>query len=474
MKNLKVDVAIIGAGTAGLGAYRAVKAAGLSAVIIEGGPYGTTCARVGCMPSKLLIAAAEAAHSAAHTAPFGVHVEGPIRVDGAQVMDRVKRERDRFVGFVLDSVDGLPQEDKIRGYARFLSDTTLQVDDHTRIEASRVVIATGSTPVVPDSYKALGDRLIVNDDVFYWDDLPRRVMVVGPGVIGLELGQALARLGVQVRLLGRSASLGGLSDPEVKASALAAFQAEFSVSLDTRILSATRDGDEVEVRWADADGRESLERFDYLLMTAGRRPNLDHLQLENTSLVLDETGLPHFDRQTLQWGASSLFIAGDVDGELLFLHEAADEGRIAGENAARYPKVQPGRRRAPLSIVFTDPQIAQVGVHFKGLPTSGVVFGEVDFANQWRSRVMLKNRGKLRVYADQYNGRFLGAEMAGPSIEHIAHLLSWAVQQEMTVSKMLEMPFYHPVVEEGLRTALRQAASQLTLAREPLQRVKSA
>ncbi|TAL81317.1 MAG: dihydrolipoyl dehydrogenase [Candidimonas sp.] len=474
MKNLNVDVAIIGAGTAGLTAYRAVKAAGLSAVMIEGGPYGTTCARVGCMPSKLLIAAAEAAHSAANTAPFGVHIDSPVRVNGVEVMDRVKRERDRFVGFVLDSVDSIAVSDKIRGYARFLSDTVLQVDEHTRIEAPRVVIATGSTPVVPARYEALGDRLIVNDDVFYWDDLPRRVMVLGPGVIGLELGQALARLGVQLRLLGRSASLGGLSDPDVKASALAAFQAEFSLSLNTRIISATREGNEVEVRWVDADGREALERFDYLLMAAGRRPNLDHLHLENTSLALDEKGLPHFDRKTLQLGTLPIFFAGDADGELLFLHEAADEGRIAGENAARYPNVQPGQRRAPLSIVFTDPQIAQVGVHFKDLPTSGVVFGEIDFAGQGRSRVMLKNRGKLRVYADQYDGRFLGAEMAGPSIEHIAHLLSWAVQQELTVPTMLEMPFYHPVVEEGLRTALRQAANQLTPVQEPLQQVKSA
>src|SRR3546814_7408315 len=102
MKALSTDVAIIGAGTAGLSAYRTVKAAGKQAILIEGGPYGTTCARVGCMPSKLLIAAAEAAHTAATAAPFGVHIEGKLRIDGRQVMDRVKRERDRFVGFVLE------------------------------------------------------------------------------------------------------------------------------------------------------------------------------------------------------------------------------------------------------------------------------------------------------------------------------------------------------------------------------------
>ncbi|KAG0763662.1 hypothetical protein G6F22_018380 [Rhizopus arrhizus] len=98
-------------------------------------------------------------------------------------MDRVKRERDRFVGVVLDGVENIPAEDKLRGYARFVSDTVLRVDDHTEVHATGVVIATGSRPSVPPPFRALGDRLVVNDDVFAWDDLPRRVAVFGPGVI---------------------------------------------------------------------------------------------------------------------------------------------------------------------------------------------------------------------------------------------------------------------------------------------------
>lgn len=114
--------------------------------MIEGGPYGTTCARVGCMPSKLLIAAAEAVHQIERAPGFGVHPTGKTRIDGREVMDRVKRERDRFVGFVLEGVDEIPAADKIQGYARFIDDNTLQVDDHTRIVAQRIVIATGSRP----------------------------------------------------------------------------------------------------------------------------------------------------------------------------------------------------------------------------------------------------------------------------------------------------------------------------------------
>lgn len=460
MKHIKTDVAIIGAGTAGLGAYRAVKAAGLGAVIIEGGPHGTTCARVGCMPSKLLIAAADAAHGAAHAAPFGVHIDGDIRIDGVKVMARVRRERDRFVGFVLDGVNKIPAHEKLTGYARFVSDTVLHVDEHTEVSASRVIIATGTSPFVPDMFKALGDRVIINDDVFDWQDLPRRVMVVGAGVIGLELGQALSRLGVDVRILSRGINLGGISDPEVRSSALAAFMADVDILQNTVVLDARRKGDEVHVRYS-VDGLEKTETVDYLLAAAGRRPNLKRLDLHNTSATLDEKGMPVFDEGTLQLKGAPIFIAGDVNGLLPVLHEAADDGRIAGQNAARYPGVQAVRRRAALAVVFTDPQLAQAGQRFRDLPKHGMVIGEVDFANQGRSRIMLKNRGKLRVYVDQKDGLFLGAEMAGPSAEHIGHLLAWAVQQRLTVHDMLEMPFYHPVVEEGLRTALRDAAAKL-------------
>src|SRR6187401_2841888 len=147
MKNL-VDVAIIGAGTAGLAAYRAARAAGASAVVIEGGTYGTTCARVGCMPSKLLIAAAEAAH-AVHRAPgFGVHVDGALRIDGREVMARVRRERDRFVGFVLAGVESIPAADRIRGTAKLIDAHTLDIEGH-RLSARSIVVATGSRPALP-------------------------------------------------------------------------------------------------------------------------------------------------------------------------------------------------------------------------------------------------------------------------------------------------------------------------------------
>ncbi len=464
MKNLKVDVAIIGGGTAGLVAYGRAIEHTQSVVIIEGGQYGTTCARVGCMPSKLLISAAEAAHSIKEAPGFGIYPNGAPTVDGIKVMERVRSERDRFVGFVLDSIESIPPQNKIRGYARFLNNHTLQVDDHTTIEAKSVVIATGSSPAVLPMFEAAGDRLIVNDDVFYWEDLPESVVVFGAGIIGLEIGQALHRLGVRIKMLSKFGLVGPLNHPEIIEYADKTFQDEFYIYTDAETLDIKKVGDQIEVTFKDLDGILQNEKFDYLLAATGRTPNIKNLGLENTSLELNERGVPIFDRYTLQCGDSSIFITGDANNDILLLHEAADEGRIAGANAASYPEVHAGHRTSPITVVFTDPQIALVGNSYNQLketPNCCFVTGKVSFENQGRSRVMLKNKGILHIYAEYGSGMFLGAEMFGPRAEHIAHLLAWAHQKRMCIPEMLEMPFYHPVIEEGVRTALRDANKKL-------------
>lgn len=467
MKTLKTDVAIIGAGTAGMTAYRAALDHTDEIIVIEGGAYGTTCARVGCMPSKLLIAAAEAAHAIEEAPAFGVHGGAP-RIDGAAVMRRVRSERDRFVGFVVDAVERWPQARRLRGQARFLDDHRLQVGDDTQVEAGRIVIATGSHPVVPPAWRdALGERVIVNDDVFAWDTLPASVAVAGSGVIGLELAQALHRLGVRVRLYGRSGRVGPLTDPALQALSRQIFESALPLDACASGMTLRRDGDAVVVQ---VPGRAD-ERFEWLLAATGRKPNLDGLDLQRTRLPLQPDGLPVYDRRTGQIGVSHIFIAGDVGARHPLLHEAADDGRIAGGNAGRFPDVRVRPRRAPLSVVFSDPQIMTAGLGHAALTAAGTPFetGSVSFDDQGRSRVMRVNRGALHVYGDRSNGRFLGAEMIGPAAEHLGHLLAWSAQRGDTVQQMLDSPFYHPVIEEGLRSALRDLQRALRMGPPPVE-----
>jgi dihydrolipoamide dehydrogenase len=468
MQELSVDVAIIGAGTAGITAYRGAIEHTDSVLLIEGGPYGTLCARVGCMPSKLLIAAAEAAHAVVEAPRFGVHPEGTVRIDGAAVMDRVRRERDRFVSLVLESIETLKSAHKLRGHARFLDNHRLQVGFHAVVTAKAIVIATGSLPRYPDAFKTLGNRLITSDQVFEWQDLPGSMAVFGAGAIGLELGQALHRLGVKTFVFGHGGRLGPLTDPAVVKSCHPYFAKEFYLNLDAHVNTLKNDGDQALVTFTGADGQVRSEAFDYVLAATGRVPNVTDLGLENTELALDKQGVPLFDPYTLQAGDSPVFIAGDVNGERPLLHEAADEGRIAGSNAGRYPDIRVGLRRTPLGVVFCDPQIAMAGRRYRELEPDCFAIGEASFEDQGRSRIMAKNQGLLRVYAQHGTGRLLGAEMCGPQAEHIGHLLAWACQQQLTITQMLDMPFYHPVVEEGLRTALKDAQHKLHLGPSPV------
>jgi dihydrolipoamide dehydrogenase len=422
------------------------------------------------MPSKLLIAAAQAAHQARHTEPFGVHVAGVI-VDGAAVMARVTRERTRFVGFVLESVEAIPQGNRLKAMAHFQDANTLVTEQGQLIHAQRVVIATGSIPVLPPPLRELSAYLLTNESIFDLPTLPKSLAVFGPGVLGMELAQAMSRLGVSVKVFGVGGGIAGIHDPEILDYANKVFNEEFYLDASAQVESVKESATGIDVHYLNRDDTWQTEQFDYVLAATGRAPDVAGLALKDTGLQLNDLGVPLFDRYTRQCGKSPIFIAGDASNEIPLLHEAADQGRIAGDNAGRYPDVRPGLRRTPLSVVFTDPQVASVGLTLDQLNqyfTHRFAVGVGSFEDQGRSRVILRNKGLLKVYAEHGSGLFLGAEMFGPAAEHIGHLLAWAAQKRMTVGEMLEMPFYHPVIEEGLRTALRDLNRNLHMGSEAI------
>jgi len=463
MDKRKVDVAIIGAGTAGLTAYTAARKHTENVVLIEGEAYGTTCARVGCMPSKLLIAAADSAHGAARADMFGVAVAG-ISINGQRVLERVRRERDTFVGSVLASMGTIPESHRLMGRARFLAPGKLAVGDAWEVTAQRIVIATGASPHVPAMFQGLGDRLLTTDNLFELETLPASIAVFGAGAVGLELGQALSRLGVHVRLFGLDGILGGIFDAEIRDYAERCFSEAFYLDIRSEVSDLSPADNAVAITFTHRDKGEISETFERILVATGRPPNLEALDLHHSGLTLDDDGIPVTDSATLQCGDSPVFLVGDANGQLAVLHEAAQEGRIAGDNAGRYPGVQPAVRQVPLSIVFSHPQIASVGLpvgRMSDEERKAYAVATVSFEDQGRSKVMGENRGLLKVYARRDNGVFVGAEMVGPAAEHIGHLLAWAAQSRMPVSAMLAMPFYHPVVEEGVRTALKDLHSNL-------------
>jgi len=449
-----VDVAIIGSGSAGLNAMGQVRKAGKTFVLINGGEPGTTCARVGCMPSKAMIQVAEDYHRRTHLGKFGVDGHEALTLDVGEAMEHVQDLRDTFVDRVLtNSTDDMPEDLFIQDYARFLEPTLLEVAGQ-RIRAGAVIIATGSRPLLPTAWQPFGDRILTTDTLFELEDLPSSVAVIGLGTIGLELGQSLSRLGVDVTGFDQLHTIAGITDPEVVQAAIEVIGKEFPLHLG-HAAEISEEGDQLRV----SAGEHSV-LVERVLCSIGRVPNIDRLGLENLGMPLDERGLPAFDSNSMQVGDLPVFIAGDVNGERPILHEAGDEGRIAGWNAARGER-QRFRRKTPLFINFCDPNICAVGQRFSELDTDATAVGQIKFAPVGRALIMGKNRGVLRVYADKRTGRLRGSEMIGPKGENLAHLLCWCIEQRLTVGDVLRMPFYHPVIEEALQAALYDLYSKV-------------
>ena len=452
------DVIILGAGTAGLAALSEVRKHTDNFLIVNDGPWGTTCARVGCMPSKTLIEAANAFHRRNVFDEFGLRGAAGLTADIPAVLQRVRALRDQFVAGALDATNDLGHA-RVSGHATLLGPRAVDIDGK-RYDTRSIIIATGSRPSVPEEWLAFGDRMLTTDTLFEQPTLGPRVAVIGMGPIGVELSQALARLGLEVAAFSTSDSLAGLADSQLNAEMAALLKAEMVLHIGAPAqLREVPGGIEVST------GPNRVV-VDQVIAAMGRVPNIQYLGLETLGVPLDKRGMPKVDPQTQQIGDLPVFLAGDANAHTPLLHEAADDGHIAGMNALVADTPTRFKRRSPLGIVFCDPTIARVGQRLADMDRAQTVTGTVSYSNQGRARTALRNQGRLHVYADKATGRLQGAEMCAPDGEHMAHLLALAVQQKLTVHDLLGMPFYHPTLEEGLRTALRDVARQLPQGRD--------
>jgi dihydrolipoamide dehydrogenase len=408
---------------------------------------GTTCANVGCMPSKLLIAAAHAAHTIRRAPTFGI--DAFPEINGAAVMARVQRERDAFAAATRAEIEKLPHGITVRGVARFDAETTLSLEDGRVIGARAIVIATGSRPSIPKAFEEIHDLVLTNENIFELPRLPKTLAVIGAGPLGLELAQAFARLGTDVSVFDEKDKLAAVEDPEITAQLRAVLEKEFDLHLGVKI-EAKRAGDSASISWTGASKGQAT--FDRVLVATGRPPDLKRLNLDTTGLHLNDHGVPLFNRETMQCGESAIFLAGDADADRPVLHEAMADGAIAGHNAATYPKVTSTHRTVPFSIMFTDPPLATVGQH----SDAALITGQSDYHDQGRAKVEARAQGLARLYATRDTAALKGALLFCPGADHLGHLLAWAIESGLDASTLLDRPFYHPTFEEGLKPALRQ------------------
>ena len=359
MIDLGCDVAIIGAGTAGLGAERAARKTGAKTLLIDDRFPGTTCASVGCMPSKLLIAAADAAYNARKASTFGnrnEYIRGRSRRHGsrAQGARRVCRRNAE-----VDREDTRWHLHPAKG-SFFGQDYA-----HARRRPESLGQGDRNRHGLPPK-RAEALRQARRNRTHERDDLraDSRFLVRSPSSAQARWAsnshRRMARLGVQITVFDQGEHVAALRDAEVAKNLRSVLGKEFPVHLGVK-LDVEKDGQGVHFSWSGASsGAASFER---VLVAAGRPPALHDLNMAATDLETNEHGVPKFDPSTLQCGDTPIFLAGDVDAQRPVLHEASSEGAIAGWNAASFPKVRKAKRAVPLSIMFTDPPLATVGAN---------------------------------------------------------------------------------------------------------------
>ncbi|MBW1988019.1 MAG: FAD-dependent oxidoreductase [Deltaproteobacteria bacterium] len=462
MREENLDVAVVGGGTAGLFALAQAARRAEKVALFEGGHEGTMCARAGCMPSKALIHAARCAREVRTPCVSGLPVGSPDSIDYAKVMAEVREKRDVLVSRTVVRTRQAFGEAIIRENARFVAPMVLEAGE-TRYRCGGIVLSVGSLPVVPPGWRLVPEKVVTTEEFFNLPTLPRDILVVGMGPVGIELSMALAGLGLSVTCAEMGKTAAGISDPEILSSFVHVLQDTPNFRYHFRTKASLLDvGERVGVQLEDLEGGAQWNAgFDLVLLAVGRAPDFAGLDLPNAGIKLSQKGWPVVDEKTLACVGQKVFVAGDASGIRPFFHDAADQGRLAGRNAAKKGEPESLEEKTPLTIIFTEPNVAFVGLDWRDFDEAAHVAGEIDVRNSGRGLLENLNHGKVRLYVERAGQRLVGAALCAPSGEHLAHFLAQAVSSRLTVRDMLNLPFYHPTYEELVPQALLDAKKKL-------------
>jgi pyruvate/2-oxoglutarate dehydrogenase complex dihydrolipoamide dehydrogenase (E3) component len=452
------DLAVIGGGTAGLTAARTAARRKRRVLLVSEGPLGGECTWNGCVPSKALIEAASVHHIAANAGSFGIRV-GDVRVDFPAVMDHVRDVINQIASYEDEAHLEAAGVVVRRGRAVFVDARTLQVGDD-RVTAERVVICTGSRPAMP-TLEGLDDvPHLTNESVFDLRVQPRRLLVLGAGAVGLELGQAFVRLGTEVDVIDVAASLLPHEDPDIAALMHEILESEgIRFHLGAQPLRVARARGGVELTIADGDG-ERLLLGDQLLVATGRKANIDGLGIDAIGVRVDGHGIA-VDTH-LRTSMSGIFAAGDVTGTLPFTHVAAYQGRLAAHNA--FERQQAASYRVIPWVIFTEPEIAHVGLtepearraHGDSVRVVTLPFTAVD-----RAVITRRPRGLIKVITSGRpilghagGGTILGAHIAGPGAGELIHEFVVGMQVHAFSGRLAQAIHAYPTMSVGVQQAV--------------------
>lgn len=461
MNPANFDLIVLGGGSAGYAAARTVAAAGKTVAIVDGGAeLGGLCILRGCMPTKALLYAAEVLHLAKAGRTWGLEIP-QTGLDFRSVMARKAAMIEDFASFRRQQLT----DDRFalfRSQARFVDPHTIELADDSRLVGNHFVVATGSVVTPPPLPQLTAAGCLTSDDALALTRLPKSMIVLGGGAVAVEFAQMFQRFGVAVTLVQRSEHILKEFDTDAAEAVEATLRDEgMRVLCGTRLMDArsTANGKEVVI---EHHGEMLVLQADEILHALGRSPNTHHLNLEAAGVQTDDSGKIVTD-ESMRTTAPHIYAAGDCASPYEIVHLAITQGEVAGHNIVQPDRPRKMDYRLLMSVVFTDPQVATVGLTEKSAKARGIPFvaASYPFNDHGKSMIMDVKHGAVKLLADPETGEILGGGVAGPVGGELIHEVAVAMAAKMTVAQFAAVPHYHPTLAEIWTYPAEELAEQI-------------
>ena len=427
------DVAIIGAGWAGFTAAQKARESGLRVALIEKGQTGGTCLNRGCIPTKALIQSAKVFLLSKKSQQFGIEATNPV-IHFTRIQERkelIMAQLRQGMDFLLKGIE------VVRGEARLVSSTILEIAGK-KLTAKSILVACGSMPMVLPSLPFDGKKIISSDEILNLKEIPGSLLIVGGGVIGCEFAGLFSALGSRVSVIEKMPQLLPGEDREAARKLENIFKKK-KITVHTN---------------TDAAG-VALDAYDLILVCIGRVPNTRGLGLEDIGVKL-ERGRIVID-EYLRTNIPGVYAAGDCTGKVCLAHYAAYQGELAAANILHPEAPCKADATAVPSCIFTDPEIAGVGIKEEDALHKGleIEVKRFDFLGSGMARILDETDGFIKIIIEKKGSRTIGASIIGPKATELIGILALAVSNNLTVSQVKNTIFAHPTLSESIREALR-------------------
>ncbi|GIN74189.1 dihydrolipoyl dehydrogenase [Bacillus sp. J14TS2] len=444
---IETDTIVIGAGPGGYVAAIRAAQLGQKVTIVEKGNLGGVCLNIGCIPSKALISASHRYENALESEEFGIKTE-KVSLD----FSKLQEWKGSVVNKLTSGVEGLLKGNKVeivKGEAYFVDDHNIRVMDEKSAQTytfKNAIIATGSHPIELPTFK-FSDRVLDSTGVLNLKELPEKLVVIGGGYVGTELGTAYANLGTEVTILeGADDILSGFEKQMTSLVKRGLKKKKVDVVTKAMAKGVEEAKDGVKVTY-EAGGKEEVAEADYVLVTVGRKPNTDELGLEQVGVKLDDRGLIEVDKQC-RTTVNNIYAIGDIVPGLPLAHKASYEGKIAAEAISGQPS-EVDYLGMP-AVVFSEPELATVGYTEKQAKDEGIDIkaAKFPFAASGRALSLNSTEGFMKLITRKEDGLVIGAQIAGSNASDMISELSLAIEAGMTAEDIAMTIHAHPTLGE--------------------------